>query len=259
VIQVTFPAKTSLDEYSISENIGFFKNKLNLLKDLWNFRYSNVEVVRDFNTYGQNVRLTLGWEYRNTYDFNNLVDLVNIGTKIGFQNLDVSVDINQKISTNVYDSDEPKLTGKLQGNGKCNETRFNSFAREYVRENPYSPPIPSFFGLLLLSGNVDFRFHNLEDLIDSGMIPWPEGVPRFCGFRGLKDFVLPMVVEGLNNLPSGDMDLKNLIFEVYEKIFNCVQGVGEVKVGFKNHVLSLKFSGFDVFNGYFPPVETLRA
>jgi len=138
--------------------------------------------------------------------------------------------------------------------------RFNTFVRDYIRDNPYSPPFPGLIGSMLMTGNVDLRMHNFEDLIDNGLIPWPQEIPRFCGFNGLKNFVLPFAGEGLNTLPrgEGEMNIYGLFTEVYEKIYDSILGISEIKVGFKNHILTIKFTGFEIFSGYFPDVDTLK-
>jgi len=261
VLQVSFPAKSGIDDFTLGESIGFFKNKLNLLSDGMRTRFSNVESERDYVTYNKVLKLTFGWESSNNVsDFNGLNELISTIGKLGLQSLEVSLEINQRIPTSNYESDEPKLTGKITGNVKGNEMRFNTFVRDFIRDNPYATPIPGIIGSLLMSGNVDIRFHNIEDLIDNGLIPWPQEIPRFCGFNGLKNFALPFAGEGLNNLPKGegDMNIYGLVTEVYEKIYNSIIGISEIKVAFKNHVLTIRFTGLEVFSGYFPDIDTLK-
>jgi len=102
--------------------------------------------------------------------------------------------------------------------------------------------------------------HNLEDLFDNGIIPWPQEIPRFCGFNGLKTFILPYVARQLAYLPrgEGDMNIYGLFCEVYEKMFNTIVGISEIKIAFKNHLLLVKFTGFDLFSGYLPDIDTLK-
>jgi len=205
--------------------------------------------------------LTFGWEpSNNQYAFNDLNELVTGVRKFGIQSGDLSLEINQRIPTSNYESDEPKLTGKFTGNVKCNEMVFNSGVRDYLQSNPYTFPGPGIFGCLFLTGNVELRVHNLEDIVDMGLVPWPQEIPRFCGFNGLKNFVLPFAGEGLSSLPrdEGGINVYALITELYEKIYNSVTGISEIKVAFKNHIISVKFFGFELFTGYFPDIDTLK-
>jgi len=260
IVQVSFPAKSGIDDFTLGEHIGFFKNKLNLLSDGLKTRYNNIESERDYVTYNKVLKLTFGWANNNDRNFMDLNEVITNTAKLGIQNVDVSLDINQRIPTNNYETDEPKLTGKLSGNLKCNEMRFNTFVKDFLRDNPYVPPFPGMFGSLLISGNVDLRLHNLEDLVDNGILPWPQEIPRFSGFNGLKSFALPFVGQGLNSLPrgEGDMNIYGLVTEVYENIYNSITGISEIKVAFRNHVLTLKFTGFEFFSGYFPDIDTLK-
>jgi len=261
VVQLSFPAKSGIDDFTLGESIGFFKNKLNLLSDGMRTRYSNIDTERDYVTYNKVLKLTFGWDCNmNPNDFSGLNELISNITKIGIQQGEVSVEINQRVPTNNYDNDEPKLTGKLTGNLKCNEMRFNTFVRDFLRENPYAPPFPGLMGSLFMSGNIDTRLHNFEDLVDNGLLPWPQEIPRFCGFNGLKNFALPFAGEALSSLPrgEGEMNIYGLFTEVYEKIYNSIVGISEIKIGFKNHILCFKFQGFEVFSGYLPDIDTLK-
>jgi len=261
VVQVNFPTKSGMDQYALGENIGFFKNKLNLVRDGMKTKYSNIEVEMDYRTYSNNLKLTFGWDpSSNERDFRDFSEIIGIATKVGFQVLDLSLEINQRIPTGNFDNDENKLTGKLTGNLKVNEMKMLNFSKEFLRDNPYAFPLPPIIGSLLMFGNIDLRMKNIEDVIDSGLIPWPQEVPRFSGFRGLKEFVLPFASQGLNSLPKedGDMNIYALFCELYEKIYNSIQGISELKVGFKNHLVTIKFTGFELFNGYFPDINTLK-
>jgi hypothetical protein len=261
VIQISFPTKSGLDDFTLGENIGFFKNKLNLVSDGMKTKYSNIESERDYVTYNKLLKLTFGWEpNNNTTMFNDLNEMVTNVRKFGIQSGELSLEINQRIPTSNYDSDEPKLSGRFTGNVKSNEMLFNSGVREFLQNNPYTFPGPGLFGCLFMTGNVELKGHNLEDLVDMGLVPWPQEIPRFCGFNGLKNFALPFVGEGLNGLPrdEGGINIYALITELYEKIYNSITGISEIKIGFKNHIVSIKFTGFDLFNGYFPDIDTLK-
>jgi hypothetical protein len=250
-----------MDQYALGENIGFFKNKLNLVRDGMRTKYSNIEVEVDYRTYLNNLKLTFGWEpSSNERDFRDFNDIIGVATKVGFQNLDLSLEINQRIPSGNYETDEPKLTGKLSGNLKVNEVKILNFSKEFLRDNPYAFPVPPILASLLMFGNIDLRTKNIEDVVDNGLIPWPQEVPRFSGFNGLKEFVLPLAGQGLNSLPKedGDMNIYSLFCEIYEKIYGSIQGISEIKIGFKNHLMTIKFSGFDLFNGYFPDINTLK-
>jgi len=263
VVQFSFPCKSGLDDFTLGESIGFFKNKLNLVSDAMKTKFTNIETERDYITYNKILKLTFGWDStdnRNQTDFRDFNEIITWASKLGLQQIECSLEINQRIPTNNYESDEPKLTGRFHGNVKSNEMRFNTFVRDYIRDNPYSPPLPGFFGSLLMTGNVELRMHNFEDLIDNGLVPWPQEIPRFCGFNGLKNFVLPFAGQGLDTLPKGEgeMNIYGLFTEVYERIYNSILGISEIKIGFKNHVVTVKFTGFELFNGYFPDIDTLK-
>jgi len=262
IVQISFPIKSGVDEFSLGENVGYFKNKLNLIRDGMKTRYSNVEVVRNYSTYSNVCRLSFGWDPQNSNqnDYRDLMSFVTNSQKLGLHTADLSLEINQRIPTSNYETDEPKLTGKLTGTVRCNETRCNQFLKEYLQEHPYEPKPPYFILSLFLNGNVNLRLHHFDDLIDTGVFPWPPEIERVSGFNGLKRVLLPFVGQGLSQLPrgEGDMNIYGLVTELYEKIFNSISGVSEVKVGFKNHILCLKFTGFDFFNGYLPDVDTLK-
>jgi len=114
---------------------------------------------------------------------------------------------------------------------------------------------------LFLSGNVNLRLHHFDDLIDTGVVPWPQEIARVSGFNGLKKILLPFAGQALQTLPrgEGEMNVYGLVTELYEKLFNSISGISEIKVGFRNHVLCVKFTGLDFFNGYLPDIETLKA
>jgi len=227
-------------------------------------RYSNVEVVRNMSTYSNVCRLSFGWDSQgsNPNDYRDLMTFVTNSQSLGVQNAELSVEINQRVPTSNYETDEPKLTGKLTGNVKCNETRCNQFIKDIITSRPFHPDMPPLYALsMFLSGNVNLRLHHFDDLIDTGVVPWPQEIERVSGFNGLKKILLPFVGQGLSNLPRGDGDMNfyGLVIEIYEKLFNSISGISEIKFGFKNHIVCIKFTGFDVFNGYFPEVETLKA
>jgi len=264
IVQISFPIKSGVDEFTLGENIGYFKNKLNLIRDGMKTRYSNVEVVRNYTTYSNVCKLSFGWDSQNSNqnDYRDLITFVTTVQKLGIQNAELSLEVNQRIPTSNYETDEPKTTGKLTGNIKCNETRCNQFIRENITERPYSPDLPGFYALsLFLSGNVNLRLHHFDDLIDTGVVPWPQEIERVSGFNGLKRILLPFVGQGLSTLPKGegDMNIYGLVTELYDKLFNSISGVSEIKAGFKNHVICAKLTGFDFFNGYFPDVEILKS
>jgi len=49
----------------------------------------------------------------------------------------------------------------------------------------------------------------------------------------------------------------NFFTELYQKLHETITGVAEVRIGFRNYVISVKFSGLDFMNGYFPDLQTL--
>jgi len=263
IVQISFPIKSGVDEFALGENIGYFKNKLNIVREGMRTRYSNIEVVRNYTSYNNVCRLSFGWDSQNSNqnDYRDLINFVTNSQKLGVQTAELSLEINQRIPTSNFETDEPKLTGRLSGTFRCNETRCNQHIKEYIQEHPYDAPPPFWAFSLFLSGNVNLRLHHIDDLIDTGVLPWPQEIERVSGFNGLKRILLPFVGQGLSTLPrgEGDMNIYGLVTEVYEKLFASISGVSEVKVGFKNHILCLKFTGFDFFNGYFPEVETLKA
>jgi len=241
--------------------LGFFKNKLNLVREPMKTKYSNIEVEVDYRTYNNNLKLTFGWEpSSNERDFRDFNEIVEIASKVGFQVLDIGVEINQRVPSGNYETDETKLTGKVNGNLKVNEAKMLNFSKDFLRDNPYAFPVPPILASLLMFGNIDLRLKNIEDVVDSGLIPWPPEVPRFSGFNGLKEFVLPFASQGLNSLPKedGELNIYSLFTEIYEKVFNSIQGISEIKIGFKNHLITIKFTGFELFNGYFPDINTLK-
>jgi len=129
-----------------------------------------------------------------------------------------------------------------------------------LRDHPYAFPGPGIVASLFMYGNLDLRLKNVEDIIDFGLVPWPEEIPRFSGFNGLKQFVLPFAGQGLQSLPKGDgeMNVYGLVTELYEKVYDSITGISEIKLGYKNHIVTLKFTGFDLFTGYFPDINTLK-
>jgi len=263
IVQISFPVKSGVDEFTLGENIGYFKNKLNIVREGMKTRYSNVEVVRNYTTYSNVCRLSFGWDSQNSNqnDYQHLTTFVTNVQKAGVHNAELTLEINQRIPTSNYETDEAKLTGKLSGNIKCNETRCNQVIREFINEKPYGSDVPAFYALsLFLNGNVNLRLHHFDDLIDTGVFPWPPEIERVSGFNGLKKVLLPFVGQALSSLPrgEGDMNIYGLVTEVYEKLFNSISGISEIKVGFKNHVVCVKFTGFDFFNGYLPDIDTLK-
>jgi len=258
LLQFSFPTKSGLDDFTLGESIGFFKNKLNFYNPLFGnnkAKYTNIESERDYVTYSKVVKMTMVWN--DDRDLNAVMDVI---TKLGFLNVDLSLEINQRIPTNNYETDDPKLTGKLTGNVRSNEMKILNFVKDFIRDHPYSDHVPGMLSTLLLSGNIDLRFRNIENLIDGGILPWPQDIPRFVGFNGLKNFALPFVGEALETLPrgEGEMNIYGIVTEIYQKLYESISGISEIKIAYKNHILTIKFTGFDLFNGYFPDIETLK-
>jgi len=270
VYKIIFNIKSNLDDYTLGENIGFFKNKLNFLKTdqngpLVRNHSMNLELIRDYQTYQNQVHLTVGLDSNNNSQIiNDLEALAKNSNDFGLHVLDLNVEVNQRMPTTNYEQDEPRLCGRLTGKIEFNEMRMSQQLRRLIREQPYGP-VPFWgFGLLMQNGEVDLQFHSLEQLIDSGLIPWPDGVPRFSGFGGLKNFLLPLAGNGMKELPrnldtygGGNFSPYNFTTELYSKLYETMTGVAEVKIGFRNYVISIKFSGLDFMNGYFPDLQTL--
>jgi len=265
VYKIFFNTKSSLDDYTLGENMGFFRNKINWMKtDQSGPRVQNhsmnLDLVRDYTTYQNQVVLTVGLDQTNNMQIiNDLTQSATFSNEYGFHDLELSLEINQRLPSTNFDQDEQKLHGKLSGKIEFSEMKLGQQLRKMIKEQPYGP-VPFWgFGLLMMNGDVDLHFHQFEQLIDSGMLPWPPEIPRISGFVGLKNFLMPLVGGQMQMIPKQEGDFKpyDFVTELYQKFYETITGISEIKVGFKNYVISIKFSGLDFMNGYFPDLQTL--
>jgi len=259
IIHITFPAKPAMDSMQLQENVGYLKNNLNLVKEPLDAKYSNLEVVKDPYSYASNLRLSFGFEPKER-DAQDLTEIASYLSQAGIQNAELSLEVNQKIPQNAYDSDDAKLTGKFKGNVRVGQQKFELLLQNLI--NKWGPSPLAGFGTMFALANIDLKFGNFETLIDRGLIPWPAEIPRVNGFVGLKQFLVPQVGQLYSEIPRGeaeDLNLADLFSEVYTKVYDSIIGVTHVKFGFKGFVVTIKFEGFELFNGYLPDMDTIKA
>jgi len=223
-----------------------------------NVKWTNLETVQSndfYYTASKQLRLSLGWEYDdNNVEFRNFNRFTSQIVDVGFINFDFSLEVNQKFPQSSSDIDEPKLTGKAFFNAKANETKFNTFLRE-SKDTRFAPFIPV---MLFSNSKIDLSVHSLDYAIDNGVLPWPQELPKFSGFVGLKQLLVPQMAMTYQEMKNNMADAINLIEDTYKKIFESVSGITAINIAYKGLLLKLKFENFDIFNGFMPEIDTLK-
>jgi len=257
VIEVCFAAK-NLPTIELGENIASLKNYLNMVKEPMNVKWTNLETVNSNDFYftaTKQLRLSLGWEYDdNNYEFKNFNKFTSQVVEVGFQNFDLSFEVNQKFPQASSDIDEPKLTGKVHFNAKANETNFNTFLRE-SKDTRFAQFIPV---MLFSYSKIELAVHSLDYAIDNGVIPWPPELPKFSGFVGLKQLLVPQMAMTYQQMKNDMGDAINLIEDTYKKIYESVSGITSISIAYKGLLLKVKFDNFDIFNGFMPEIDHLK-
>jgi len=86
-----------------------------MAKDAARFKNVFIDMARDPNTYSDCYRVCLAWDSTTLPDSESLNAFSTGFTQVGHENVDVSLEINQKFQTSQYDTDEPRLSAKLNG------------------------------------------------------------------------------------------------------------------------------------------------
>jgi len=252
VIEASFPCK-NLSPMVVGENVSALKNYLNTLKEPMQYKISNLEQTTSNDYYGTNkiIRLSFGWEYSENLGIKPLSDNINKLIDGGFHNIDFMIEVNQKFPQSPNDVDEQKLTGKASLNAKVTEASFNNEIKKL--KEPFNLIFP-----LFRNGKLELAVHSLEYALEMGIIPWPDGLPKFTGFVGLKQLLVPQMAITYQQVKNEFQDTINVFEDAYKKIFETVSGVSEVRVAFRGFVLKFKFEGFDIFNGFLPDIDTIK-
>jgi hypothetical protein len=258
VVEIDFNAK-NLESIELGENISTLKNYLNMIKEPMNVKFTNLDSVNDTAFYysaSKLLRLTLGWEYdENIAEFRQLNKLVSNVIEIGFQNFDFAVEVNQRFPQSTSDVDEPKLTGKATFIATANENNFNNFMKEKKDNSRWA----QFFPVLMFSSSkIELSVHSLDYAIDHGVLPWPVELPKFSGFVGLKQLLVPQLAMFYSSLKNDMQDGVNLIEDTYKKIYDSVSGIQSISIAFRGLLFKLKFENFDIFNGFMPDIDTIK-
>jgi len=111
---------------------------------------------------------------------------------------------------------------------------------------------------LFATGKIDLAFHSLDYAIDHGIFPWPDGIPKFSGFVGLKQLFTPQIAVTYGYMKNEIGDAINLIEDSYKKVYDTVSGIVELKVAFRGNLFKIKFDNFEIFNGFMPEIDTIR-
>jgi len=260
IVNAMFTTKSSADPLSSGETTGFFKNYINMAKDAARFKNVFIDMARDPNTYSDCYRVCLAWDSTTLPDSESLNAFSTGFTQVGHENVDVSLEINQKFQTSQYDTDEPRLSAKLMGNARFNQTVLDTFIHNYLNSGAYINSDTRAFCHMIhifLSGSLDLKFNSIESLLDNNFIKLPEGIPRVSGFVALRQFLVPQMGQ-LYGEVGRDPQIAQIFDAVYAKVYENISGISEVKFGFKGIVVTFKFEHFNLFQGFMPSLEDIK-
>jgi hypothetical protein len=249
VIQSTFTSKI-YDPVALGESIGTLKNYMYILQEPFSVDYSELESVN--NT----LKLTFGVQGDPTNaDYNDFVKVMDKIPSLGIQNAEVSLALNQKVPTSSFDVDEQKLTAKFSANLKCNQNSFDTLCSEMLQTTKVGVfrMLPFF-----ASASVDMKLNSFDHAIEKGIIPWPQDMPKVYGFVGAKQLLLPLCAQFYTQSKNENPEVMKVMEDAYTKVYETVAGITEIKIGSKNFIMSIKFEGFDLFNGFLPEFQTIK-